>query len=621
MCGLVGVVMHRGHADWERLRGALTRIAHRGPDGEGLVGISAQGHAAQESARIALGFCRLSILDLSHGADQPMRDAHTGNIIVFNGEIYNFLELRAELESRGHSFRTQGDTEVILAGYRQWGEGVFTRMNGMWAIALYDARENTLLLSRDRMGVKPLYVAADGEKLAFGSEIRAVAHMLNRTVGMNEAAAFDYLAGIQIDHQDDTLWDGIISVPGGGLWRVDGEGSITRGRYHDWPSGESPKKFQDLQLLFTDAVRLRLRSDAPTVSLLSGGLDSSITTWVAATQNKDQPRTKFVGAFSYGYDDDAYAEHDEIARAQALIAALPEKIDHTILRMSPVPTLDELLAMTVSQELPSTTPSIIASWRLYQRIREQGIKVVISGEGADELFAGYTRRYMPMMGRDYWRKERFEEVVKLLRSPHLTMNSLLNRLAWDMPSAVLRPMLRNMRPNIASMHADFWAGNADRFELLREAQRATLPEQLRRDVIRSAMPQILRYSDRNSMAASIEVRLPFMDYRMVEFALTTPVAQKLSRQGGKQILRQAFRGIVPDAVLAQPKTHGFGNAEQYQVLKLSLSPLLERAPAQAWHYIDRDALAKQLAQPTAHPMIWLPVSLLLWMTARHEQTL
>lgn len=622
MCGIAGILMLQGHADWARMRRALAGIAHRGPNGEGLLGVTADGAVTDvenDETRLLLGFRRLAILDLLTRADQPMRCPRTGNLIIFNGEIYNFLELRAELETLGHVFCTSGDTEMILAAYLEWGVEAFRRFNGMWAIALYDAQSGDLLLCRDRMGVKPLYFTSDGARIVFGSEIRSLITLLGELPPVNRAAAFDFLAGIKIDHTDATLFDGIINVPSGGLWRITAHGDVTRGRYHNWPEGEDERHTpEQLRELFTDSVRLRLRSDAPTVSLLSGGVDSSITTWVAATQNRLTPRTKFVGAFSYGYDDAAYARHDEIARAEALVAALPEPIDHHIVRMSPHPALDELLDLTVTQELPCTTPSIVASYRLYQHIRDAGIKVAISGEGADELFAGYTRRYMPQLARDAFYHGDVRQVATLLASPHLSLKGLINRMGWALPSSVMQTMLRAIRPNVSTLTADFWATHRHQFDALVAAHRVPLEACLRSDVIRSAMPVILRYADRNSMAASVEVRLPFMDYRLVEFALTTPMAQKINANGGKQILREAFRGIVPDAVIAQPKNMGFGNAEQYEVLNLALAPLLERAPAEAWHYIDRAALTAQLQKTTTHPTIWLPISFLLWMTARHE---
>ncbi len=619
MCGLVVLMDAAGKADRTRVAAALHSIRHRGPDSEDIISIDGDSN----QARITMGFCRLSILDLSHAAGQPMC-AGNGNIIVFNGEIYNFLELRVELETLGHSFRTAGDTEVILAAYEQWGIECFARLNGMWAIMLYDAATGEVIACRDRMGVKPLYYASTGAQQAFASELRAVMKVLNLVPAINDAIVFDFLAGIELEHTEMNMFEGIVSVPAGGLWRIHPNGMVTRGRYHVWDTttvsaATETQSAETLRALLTDSVRLRLRSDAPTVSLLSGGLDSSLITWLAATVGQHDAHTKFHGAFTYGYADAKYSEHDEIDRARLLVASLPERIEHRIVTLDPVPTLDELLAMTATQEQPCVTPSIIASWRLYQRIRAEGIKVVVSGEGADELFAGYTRRYLPMLLRDALLHGQLLRAFALLRSPYVSPGGLLKILSWHLPEWLLVPLLKHFRPNIATIRGSFWQARASRFRALLPHHRLPLKQRLADGITHIEMPQILRYSDRNSMRASVEARLPFMDYRIVQFALSLNLTEKISRAGGKQVLRNAFANILPASVLQQPKTHGFGNAEQHLVLSMPLVELLARAPEQAWEYIDKVKLQRELARPHTHPMLWLPISFLLWITAWHEQ--
>lgn len=612
MCGLVALLSLKGAANQDRLRDALTSIAHRGPDGEAI--------ATTQEGRLALGFRRLSILDLSQGADQPMHCPHTGNILIFNGEIYNFLELRAELEALGHGFRTQSDTEVILQAWREWGEQCFARFNGMWAIALYEAHSQQLWLSRDRMGVKPLFFASDGRSLCFASEIRAVLRALGIPAKVNRARAFDFLAGVEVDHTDETLFDGIVSVPAGSVWQVGMEGQIQRRRYHDWSlAREEIASPEHIRSLLSDAVRLRLRSDAPTVSLLSGGLDSSLITWLAATLGHKEPRSCFAGAFSYGYAGTQYAAHDELIQAEKLIAALPDPVPHHIHKADPVPRLDELLVLTAGQEQPFTTPSILASWRLYQQIHAQGIKVAISGEGADECFGGYTKRYLPLLARDLLYQGQWKQAFLLLRSPHLSASGVLKALSWHLPEITVRKMMRALRPNIAVLQESFWEQGD--FCTIIGHHRENLHDQLCHGLTHDAMPQILRFSDRNAMAASVEVRLPFMDYRLVEYAQALPVSAKLSAKGGKQILREAFSGHVPGFVWQQPKTHGFGHAEQYQLHQMPWQALLARAPQESWDYIDRAALEVLLQQEDIHPMAWLPISFLLWMVVVHENAL
>lgn len=619
MCGLVALLQKDGAADWARAQAALNAIAHRGPDAQALLGISPGGQITAEAgspAQLLLGFRRLAILDRTPGSDQPMRDPATGNLLVFNGEIYNFLELRAELEALGERFTQRSDTEVILAAYRVWGEACFARMNGMWALALYDARTRSLCISRDRMGVKPLYWCSDGSRLAFASEIRALTLAMGiARPQVQRALAFDFLAGARTDYTDETLWQGVLQVPPGACWRVAPGGEITRGRYHAWQAQDQTLAPGDdeLRALFEDAVRLRLRADAPTVTLLSGGFDSSLTTWYAAA-HADAPRTQYQGAFSYGYRDAAYAAYDETSDAAAFVAQLPRPVPHHIVKLDPVPRFEEILGLARAQELPFGTPSIIAGYRLYRSIRTAGFTVVLSSEGADECWGGYTRRYLPMLARDRLRAGKLREFAQLLRSAHLPPALVLNRLAWELPASMLQHLLRSMRPNAASIGSDFWREQSHRIGFIRDYYRQPLAAALRDELVVNAMPQILRFADRNSMAASVEARLPFMDYRLVQAALHTPVAQKLSPLGGKQILRRACASVLPERIHRAPKLLGFGHAEQHCVLQMPTADLLDAAPPEAWEYLDRARLTRALGQQQAHPLLWLPLSFIAWLT-------
>ncbi len=619
MCGLVALIERQDPAKWDAAARALSTMVHRGPDGEGFAGINHAGkHITYGKARprIILGARRFSVLDLTSGGSQPMRCSITGNMVIFSGEIYNFLELKNELSNLGHNFSAEGDTEVILAAYAQWGEDAFTRMNGIWGIILYEAESGDVIICRDRLGVKPLYYTKNGDRHAFASEIRALLTAAELPAAINNAMAFDFLAGFEIDHSNDTLFEGVESVPAGGLWRLNKQGDLARRRYHEWPEpSHRDASTQTLRELLRDGVRLRLRSDSPTVCLLSGGLDSALITWIAAEQGKHAPRTNFAGAFSYGYADDRYAAHDEIGQAMKLVKALPSPMEHTVILMSPFPTLDELLSMAAAQEQPVSTPSIMASWRLYQHIHARGIRVVLSGEGTDELFAGRTARYMPLLLRDRLQSWQFSQVLALLRSPYLRWRDLVKAIAWLLPKRYLVPLIKRHRPNIHLLNTHFWHAQSPRFDALVEHQRLPLEQRLREDVLKLVIPQKLRYSDHNSMRASVEVRMPFMDYRLVEYALNVPAEEKIDVDGGKQILRKAFDGVLPISMTAKPKLHSFGTAEQNQVLEVDFGPLIERAPPVAWEYIDRKALVRALSKRRVHPLTWIPISFLLWLTS------
>ncbi|HEX2137904.1 MAG TPA: asparagine synthase (glutamine-hydrolyzing) [Microvirga sp.] len=615
MCGILAVQVFEGSAPWELALKALDSLRHRGPDDAGLLGVGQDGRrvAIGEPARIILGHRRLSILDLSSAGHQPMVCRTTGNTLVFNGEIYNFLELRQQLQAEGASFRSDSDTEVILEAWRLWGEAAFARFNGMWAMVLYDAQSGDLVISRDRLGVKPLYFACDAASATFASEIRAV-RIANRVeFRVNDGIAFDFLVGGMVDHEEETFFKGVVSIPAGALWRLRRSGNMVRRSYHSWPEpGEvAAADAGRLRDLIESAVALRLRSDAPTVSLLSGGLDSSIVTAIAARCG-NLPRTRFEGAFTYGYRGDDAARFDETAQAERTLRSVAPDLRHTVVRVDPVPDSDTLRQVVAIQEQPFSTPSLIAHYRMYRAIREHGYKVVVNGEGSDELMAGYIRQYLNRLIRDLVRTLRFNRAVELLRSPHADIRLVLNRLAWDLPSAVLHPLLRTLRPNVGVLAGEFWRQNADRLDRVRSFYRQSVAERLRGDVLRTNLPQILRYADRNSMGHGVEVRSPFLDYRVIEYGFRVPLDAKLGAEGGKLLLRKAFAGIVPEEVRTRQKALGFGQAEQFNFLQAGRESF-SNIPEEAGAFLDLGRLRRVVEGGTAHTNFWMPVCFVHWL--------
>lgn len=612
MCGVLISHDFEDAADWRRARAALDLLAHRGPDGEGLLGLDAAGAETPPGAptRLILGHRRLAILDPTAAGAQPMTCPETGARLTFNGEIYNFLELRAELEELGERFATDTDSEVILAAWRRWNEAAFSRFNGMWALALFDRPSGDLIVSRDRMGVKPLYVARRGRRTAFASEIRATLAALGLPARANPGAVFDFLAAGLTDHDAETFFADVEQVPPGALWRIKPDGGLVKGRFHDWPEPDEQARFdkEALAALIGDAVRLRLRSDAPTASLMSGGLDSALVTGLAAAD--DGPRTRFVGAFTYGYAGTSGAAYDETARAAGLLAQIAPGLPHIVHRVAPEPDAAILEQVAAAQGEPFGTPSLAAHLRSYAALRGRGVKVALNGEGADELFGGYIRQRLTGLARDALRRGSGGDALRLLRSPYVGWGGVVNRLVWDLPTAALTMLLRRFRPHIAMIAPDFWREHADRFDRIRDLQRLNAADRLRADVLRFNLPQILRCADRNSMWSGVELRSPFLDWRVVEGALRLPVAAKLGPEGGKLALRRAFADRFPAELIKPQKTLGFGHAEQFTALRAPPPPL----PAAAAAFVDLDRFAAFAAQGGAsHPLAWLPISLGLWL--------
>jgi asparagine synthase (glutamine-hydrolysing) len=383
MCGISGMVQKSGAPVAPEDIAAITdAIAHRGPDG----------HGYHFGSGFAFGHRRLSIIDLSDLGKQPM--SYRGRYwITYNGEIYNYLEVRAELARLGHEFRSATDTEVILAAYDEWGPECVRRFNGMWAFAIHDARRNAIFLARDRFGVKPLYYADTPGEFVFGSEIRQLLARLGTAAANREAVIEAMLTSVD-GHSTDTYFAGVHSFPQAHVGYYDlSTHRLTTRRYYQLairPEYESLSLHEttaELRRLFEDSVRLRLRCDVPVGTCLSGGLDSSATSGVASSMYHASAEGRFIGVHARSID----SETDESAYAR--IAADRFGIDlHTV-----APDTDAFLStmsdVVRTQEEPFGSPSMFMGWHVFQRAKELGCKVMLNGQGGDEVLLGYERYF------------------------------------------------------------------------------------------------------------------------------------------------------------------------------------------------------------------------------------
>jgi asparagine synthase (glutamine-hydrolysing) len=621
MCGLVALRAFTAVPQLTLLGAkALDTLAHRGPDDADWKVIGGESTLGRKAcAPTFLGHRRLSILDLTEAGRQPMICPITGNALVFNGEIYNFIELRGELRAAGFDFRTDSDTEVILQAWRAWGEAAFARFNGMWAIVLLDNASGDLVCCRDRLGVKPLYYTRDnrcgGQMAIFASEIRAIASVLGAYPAPNRKAVFDFLVMGMSDHSCQTFYEGISAVPPGWIMRLTCNGSTHWNRYHHWPECNPQARLnpEHLHELISDSIRLRLRSDAPTVTLLSGGLDSSIITAMAERLAQSETRTSYAGAYTYGYRDTAAVKHDETAQARLFIAEIAPGTHHFIHLADSVPTEAELLELAHAQEEPIATPSILASYRIFRSIRDAGFKVVLGGEGADEVFGGYVKRYMSQLVRERLFSGNVSSALRMLRDGTANAHLVANQLVWQLPAYAMRSILRRCRPSVRVMNAGLWGEMTSNFSRIHEDRRANLEERLRLDVTATNLPMILRFADRNSMRFGVEVRSPYLDWRVVSAALAVPVAERMGDSHGKVALRRAFSNDLPERVVWRRKTHGFGNAEQFQVTNIRFDELWEGLPGWVGDLISLPQLRRELAQTANHSTLWWAVSVVLWL--------
>ena len=401
MCGIAGYHDASRPASASRLRAMTDRLAHRGPDGHGLVLIDTR--TGRTSAGepgtfdLALGHRRLSIIDLSDAGRQPMT-SHDGRVwITYNGEVYNYVELRDELRARGHRFRTATDTEVVLAAYAEWGISCLSRFNGMWAFALWDSHEHTLFLARDRFGVKPLYYAHGRDWLVFGSEIKALFAHPRVPRQPNAEIIYDFLSLRLADHTDNTFFGGIVRVPGSHYvaYRPGTQPTLHRwwdckpARPRDSSPSEDARAIERFRELFDDAVRVRLRSDVPIGTCLSGGVDSSSIVVTANQQMFDGTRDrKLTGdrqrTFSACFEDPRVDERQFIDRVIAATGASTYRVFPNQDRV-----WDELPALVAQMDEPFHSTSQYSQWNVMRLVRESGVTVTLDGQGADELMAGY----------------------------------------------------------------------------------------------------------------------------------------------------------------------------------------------------------------------------------------
>jgi len=549
MCGINGFTWN-DIALVERMNGALK---HRGPDDQDIY----------TDDRVSLGHRRLSIIDLSPAGRQPMENEDGSIWIVFNGEIYNFQEIRPELAELGHKFRSNTDTEVIIHAYEEWGCDCVERFNGMWAFALYDKAKGLLFLSRDRFGVKPLYYYCDDRGLIFSSEIKGVLeHDVPRSP--NDKAVYDYLALGFVDHSPQTFLKGVFRlIPGGSLVYSLADRSMKVFQWYDLDkrlkameksqkedlAKEGParenlvKKTKDL---FEDSVRYRLISDVPVGSCLSGGIDSSAIVY-AMRELESNAKIKTFSMVFPGKKIDESSYVDEVVKDTG---AEPHRISPT-----PDDLLKDLKDLVWTQEEPFRTPSIYGQYKVMELAHKNGMKVLLDGQGSDELFAGYFI---------YYKYYLFESLLGLrIEESRLTAAAIKDKLndIFVFPVATILSQL-----GLADwLLENLWLKKASYLDNLDDADLAnpltdrgfSLNRALYSDLVKYSIPQLLRYEDKNSMRWSIETRVPFLDYRFVELAMSIPSGCKIRRGVTKYILRKALLDLVSSRILERRDKIGF----------------------------------------------------------------
>nr|WP_087473780.1 asparagine synthase (glutamine-hydrolyzing) [Nitrospira cf. moscoviensis SBR1015] len=547
MCGISGIVYEDPAAIIDRAQLIAMRdcMTYRGPDDAGLF----------IDGPVGLGHRRLSIIDLG-GGHQPMSNEDGSLRIVFNGEIYNYRSLREELKAKGHQFQSQSDTEVILHLYADRGEACVHALNGMFAFAIWDAHRRVLFLARDRMGVKPLYYAVTPKAFLFASEIKAILTSGMVSARCRDEAVAEYMLFRQVAGPE-SLFEGVMNLPPGcTLTLYNGKPRIAR-YWSSRPAADRPRISYDdarqtLTDLLHDSVNMRLISDVPVGTFCSGGVDSSLVTALASRIKGDR-----VNTFSIGFDEPEYDES-----AFALMVSKQYGTIHHQLTIGNAEFSDLFPQMVWQNDEPLNFANSVQIFAL-SRLAKQHVTVVLTGEGSDELFAGYPRYRIPGMARIY------RQVPGVLRRLAKLWGSVtrdhrvakLDRYAACSPmetllynSSMLHPdVVAAVYPQVLESHLDYRRSCLVGSENLGldDLDRVSLLDQ------ECFLVSILNRQDKMSMAASIESRVPFMDYRIVEFANRLPAAYKLRGGTGKAIVKDVARAFLPVETVDRRKS-GFG---------------------------------------------------------------
>jgi asparagine synthase (glutamine-hydrolysing) len=546
MCGIAGIINLDHQTIFESdIKLMMSKIKHRGPDDEGTF----------IDKNVGLGFVRLSILDLSPAGHQPMHSADNEQVIVFNGEIFNYIELRDELKQLGHSFKTQTDTEVLLTAYKQWGPVCEHKFNGMWAFVIYDKNKNTIFISRDRYGIKPFYYTIQHNKFYFASEIPAILSVLNKKPKANEQAIFDFLVFNRTDQSEETFFTNIFKLKHGHCLHIDLNKKQDQVEIKKWYDPRTELKGpvhskEEYYTLFKDAVELRMRSDVPVGVCLSGGLDSSSVLSVLLKDDKHKDINTFSAVYNKG----------DIGDESAFIDLYKDQVKNMHFTSPNANELyNDLQAFVKAHGEPIPSTSAYAQFRVMQ-LAKGTVTVTLDGQGADEQLAGY-HYFFGLYYKELFRKLKwfklFREIVSY-STKHKSLFALktfvffLLPKKWRTKVRVSEKGYLNEEFNTKYNKHNQIAGNLYGSSNLKDALL---------DHFEYKMEHHLKWGDFNSMWHSIESRMPFLDHRLVERTISLPSNQIINKGTTKFILREAMKNTLPEAIRTRTDKVGFATPE------------------------------------------------------------
>jgi asparagine synthase (glutamine-hydrolysing) len=569
MCGITGIINKLGvDVEKNQLKKMNNKIIHRGPDSEGFY----------INKNIGLGHRRLSIVDLSDLGHQPMEYLNK-YVITYNGEVYNYLDIKEELISKGYSFKSSTDTEVILAAFDFWKEKCLEKFNGMWSFAILDIKENKVFFSRDRFGVKPLYYKETDDQFIFGSEIKQLLNEVENEVNLDTLIE-SMLTHID-NHTQDTYFKNIFSFPSSHYMWYDL--STNTKSFNKFYKLKIDKKVRELsedvlidkfKKIFTDSINIRMRSDVKVGTCLSGGLDSSSISVLAGKNYTLKNENKFnaITAKSIDHSNDESHFAHEVANLN--------NIELNIVTPSYENFLTNIDEVIYTQEEPFGSPSMFMGWNVFKKAKDIGCSVMLNGQGGDEILLGYERYFSSTLKLSkpfsffkqlilQYKNSRLSFKETFLYFFYFNNNTFrINRLKRK--SLLKNRFFKNKYFEIIKKSSQSFK-NSDSLQLF--------------EITTLQLPHLLRYEDRNSMRHSIETRLPFLDYRLVEFAVSLPTSLKIKNGWTKYILRKAIEDQLPSNIVWRKNKFGFEAPDKIWLNNYSIEMLNEIKASKLLNYL------------------------------------
>ena len=543
MCGIVGQInFNTKEVEEKTLTKMMKKIKHRGPDDDGY--FIANG--------VGLGFVRLSVIDLSSAGHQPMLSDNNKLVLIYNGEIYNYLELKKELEGKGHIFKSNTDTEVLLKSYEEWGETCLNKFNGMWAFVIYNKETKEIFGARDRFGVKPFYYYKDEKSFLFASEIKAIRSVLKTALSVNEQAVFDYLSFNRTDYDNKTFYNEIYKIPHGHFFKISKDKEFTLKKWYDLKSNCNKESISanEYRELFISSIKLRMRSDVPVGVCLSGGLDSSS---IISTISK-KLNVKDIKSFSAVYEKGQRGDESDFIDKMK-----PYLNNMNYITPTAKSLYNDIEDMITSLDEPVPTTSIYAQYSVMKLAKKHAV-VTLDGQGADEQLAGYHYFYgfyfkelLTSFSLGKLSFEMFHYIKK-----HKSLYGVKTLVFFLLPEK-LKIKLRVSEASY--IQNDFYKNYNSKSILAGDLYGAgTLKESLINH-FEYKLEHLLKWSDLNSMKFSIESRVPFLDYRLVEQTLSLQNDSYIKKGLTKHILRESMKSIVPEKIRLRYDKMGFSTPE------------------------------------------------------------